>query len=196
MNDLNIFFNTTAVLETSFMPSQFFIKCGDACFTPVRCLFNGNLVTISNLSSLTCSIKTDKEEFNKGRKNPLTIAISIILLIPGVIIGSAFKGLGYLSSYTRKCHVLIRSHNRLTELLLQEQGPTSNPVEDSAPSVQPPIRDPYQDLRESIVAAQQELAQRENDLRELDKRMTALENGRRIAARGNNQEEDSGGYLI
>jgi len=55
----------------------------------------------------------------------IKLALSIVFLIPGLIIGSAFKGLAYLSANVQENHRLIQEH--LTPVN-REIGTVSNPI--------------------------------------------------------------------
>lgn len=91
-------------------------KFGNWCLTPLRYLTDGVTLTISSKDGLaTLNAKREfPQELNptwgSGILKALKVAASIILLIPGTIIGSAFKGLSYASQAIRKQHHLAILH--------------------------------------------------------------------------------------
>src|ERR1700722_17071013 len=110
MNNVSVFFNNRTFTKDSFSISDTPVVFGDWCLTPVRCLFDGNKVTVSNKDG-SLTVDHEKEYATSGyRRNFLQVVASIVLIIPGLIIGSVFKGLGYLSQSTRKRHNLATQH--------------------------------------------------------------------------------------
>lgn len=87
---------------------------GDKGLAPFRCLFNGKSVfSIYGTGSRECmSISIPRASFSST--GMFRTAFSVILLIPGLILGAAFKGLAYLFSDVRKRHSLVRE--RLTPI--------------------------------------------------------------------------------
>lgn len=114
MNHLNVFFNNRIVAENQFPLSNFSAKLGDWCLTPVRCLFDGNKLTIAtHQENLTVVHEKEFARSNNGempKRNYLKVIASILLIIPGVIFGSILKGLSYISSKMREADAHARLH--------------------------------------------------------------------------------------
>lgn len=113
---------------------------GDKGLAPFRYLFNGKTIRVQPRES-------DQEieihhvasfhkrgDWNSSRTNyslkssstgMIKAALSVVLLIPGLILGAAFKGLAYLSSSVRENHRLTKEH--LTPVN-REIGSASNPI--------------------------------------------------------------------
>ena len=87
---------------------------GNWCLTPVRYLFNGDCVTMPWTLNPEEKI-THKKEFDK--KSFLGTIISIVLIVPGLLAGSFFKGLAYLSSKSRNVHLFAARHYPLNYTL-------------------------------------------------------------------------------
>lgn len=93
------------------------VKFGDFCLTPLRCLFHGHKITICTKNNQT-DVAHENEyatqvdpHWNKPKRNYLRIALSIVFLLPGLLLGSFFKGIGYLlSSSIREKHQLVIQH--------------------------------------------------------------------------------------
>ena len=121
MNHFAVFFNHRVHAYTSSSNfSDRSVKFGNWCLTPVRCLFDGNKIgifyetrnhtVVSKLLSSKEYLNSTFNMSNRPKKNVWRVVASIILLIPGLIIGSAFKGLGYLSPSIRAYHQLVIRH--------------------------------------------------------------------------------------
>lgn len=113
---------------------------GDKSLAPFRYLFNGKTIRVQaresdreieihhvasfhksgkwNFSNTTWKLKSSSTGMIKA-------ALSIMLLIPGLILGAVFKGLAYLSSSVRENHRLAKEH--LTPIN-REIGSASNPI--------------------------------------------------------------------
>lgn len=128
MSDLNIFFNTRFECQGDSLGVAGAVgRLGDWFLTPVRYLFDGNKITFSNNKGVLNPVNCENEYSisganpkNKPTKNFLRTTAFIILLLPGTIIGAAFKGLCYLSS-------LVRQRHNLAVNLLSNPNPASNP---------------------------------------------------------------------
>ncbi len=119
MNGLNIFFNTEVKHSGT-------LACiGDIGLTPVRYLFNGSTISKINLRPSNEIAIHHVASFHKnGIENisrthyllkssstgMIKAALSIVFLIPGLIIGAAFKGAAYLFSNVRATHSLVKLH--------------------------------------------------------------------------------------
>jgi hypothetical protein len=134
MNDLCIFLNSR--VENSGALAWI----GDKGLAPFRYLFNGKTIRIQPRKSdqeieihhVTSFHK--KDYWNSSRTNGslkssstgmIKAALSIVLLIPGLVLGAAFKGLACLSSSVRENHLLTKEH--LTPVN-REIGSASNPI--------------------------------------------------------------------
>lgn len=103
-----------------------FVAIGDFYLTPVRYFYNGNKVTIGevglddktrpNIKLVTDTVKHQKEytsskaDKTTPRKNFIRTAFSILLFIPGLILGSLFKKIGYYSEAVKVRHNLAVEH--------------------------------------------------------------------------------------
>jgi len=111
MESLSVFLNTR-IVNYSFSCAGIPVAFGNFCLTPVRCLFNGDKVTISLSASADDNrvrVVHEKEygeygEYGKPKKTWLRVIVSIVLLVPGLLLGSIFKGVGYLSKSIRERH--------------------------------------------------------------------------------------------
>lgn len=120
MDNISIFFNKRIVKENSSTLSYYqdnssfdtvfekSVAFGDWCLTPVRCLFDGDKITVS-IKNQSVTIDPAKEYGGPLQPNRgfLRVVASIVFIIPGIIIGSLFKGLGYLSYSIRERHSLV-----------------------------------------------------------------------------------------
>lgn len=110
MNHLSIFLNQKFYYTAPSLsrPAYLATKLGDFCLTPVRYLFDGKVINISCAKDgqpLYMSYWSGKLITDSRRSYLRTIA-AIVFLIPGVIIGSAFKGAAYLLPSIRQVHRL------------------------------------------------------------------------------------------
>lgn len=125
MTSAGIFFNNRAVAD-SFRFSDVPVALGDWFLTPVRCLYNGNKVTISHKND-AITIEHEKEysdwDNTRPKRNFLRVILSIILIVPGVIVGSIFKGIGYLSQSIQHRHTAIRRHYSPGNIVGDESDP-------------------------------------------------------------------------
>lgn len=133
MSDLCIFLNTK--VENSGALAWI----GDKGFAPFRYLFNGKTIRVQPRQSdqeieIHHVASFHKSYWNSSRTNNslkssstgmIKAAFSVVLLIPGLILGAAFKGLAYLSSSVRENHRLTKEH--LTPVN-REIGSVSNPI--------------------------------------------------------------------
>lgn len=139
MNHLNMFLNNrvfcnevainshVATIVTDIVLLQPLGKLGNFCLTPVRYLFNGDAIQISykeavwvnetgilyGMSQTTFhqdQLKTITHKTDFTSRGFLRTTAAIILLIPGLIIGSAFKAISYLSPAIRENHRLAILH--------------------------------------------------------------------------------------
>ncbi len=114
MNHISLFFNNQ-IINNSIIPdktSKFLaqsVDFGNWCLTPIRYLCEGNLVIVSTkFSSVRHDPAYTKEE---RQKMPfLHVVACIILLAPSLIVGTIFKGIGYLSAPIREKHKLALLH--------------------------------------------------------------------------------------
>lgn len=123
MNHVSVFFNTRIENPTtSFNLANVSLILGSWFLLPARCLFHGHKVTICT-KSVTMTVDHENEYtsfsrsesvrdmMNKPKRNFLRIALSIVFLVPGLLLGSFFKALGYfLSPSTREGHQLAIQH--------------------------------------------------------------------------------------
>ena len=137
MHNISVFFNSRTVNKDSFGFADVPVAFGDWCLTPVRCLFNGNKVTVSTRDGI---VQVDHEKeyaqeniehavynlygFGKPKRTYTRVILAIVFLVPGVIIGSAFKGLGYLAKPIRDRHNLAVQHfTPVTRTIGSQEGP-------------------------------------------------------------------------
>lgn len=133
MSDLCIFLNSR--VENSGALAWI----GDKGLAPFRYLFNGKTIRVqpresdqeieihhvaSFHKSSWNSSSTDRN-LKSSSTSMIKAALSVVLLIPGLILGAAFKGLAYLSSTVRENHRLTKEH--LTPIN-REIGSASNPI--------------------------------------------------------------------
>lgn len=113
-----IFFNNKIIDlridKQSYHTDNILTQWGNWCLNPVRCLFNGKTITISSQNQFIM-VKHEEDyspHFIKSKKHKtlLSVVASIIFLIPGLMIGSVFKGLGYLSRTMRERHCMAVKH--------------------------------------------------------------------------------------
>lgn len=122
------FFNPTILFNTriiafnqSAIAASIFCNIGDWFLTPVRCLFDGRIVeVVHNENSLVYSTNeySDRAELSsvsQSKRNLIRIAIAVALLIPGLLLGSFFKVISYLSHSTRENHKLADAHFKSIE---------------------------------------------------------------------------------
>lgn len=116
MSGLSVFFNHKMInKDDSFLFANVPVRVGDWFFTPLRCLSNGEEVTITNKDNVI-TLKVEKEYYqkegswDKPKRTYLRLALAVVFLLPGLILGTLFKGLGYLTSTIRKRHELILTH--------------------------------------------------------------------------------------
>lgn len=135
MSGFSVFLNNRITPEFTF--GGIHVALGDWFLTPVRCLFNGNVVTITTEKDAAVTVRHARE-FNRNnifgpQKTFLLVIASIVLLIPGIFLGTIIKGLGYLAPSIRENHRLTILHytpidctiigsdsNRLDESRLRE----------------------------------------------------------------------------
>jgi len=114
MNHLNVFFNNRIIAENQFPLSNFSVRLGDWCLTPVRYLCDGNKLTVATHEGhLTVNHQKEFAGFKQGdmrKARYLHVIASIIFTIPGVIFGSILKGLGYISAKMREADANARKH--------------------------------------------------------------------------------------
>ena len=133
MDHLNIFFNTKINEIDSKCMADLPVKFGNFCLAGVRYLFDGNVVTIQNDNGSTKVIfaKEFKPKQSSIQRYFLVIA-AIVSVFPGIIIGTPFKALGYLSSQIQNRHqITVRNI------------PSSKP--DKPPSLQEETKPPQQE---------------------------------------------------
>lgn len=109
MNHVNIFLNTRVEIRNEVGIGKV-SKLGDFCLTPVRCLFNGHVVTIVPKSNQKIEVFHRKAYGHDKERTFLQIIQAIVLLVPGIIFGTVLKGLTYLSKSIRDNHQLIDRH--------------------------------------------------------------------------------------
>lgn len=129
-----------AFLNTRVEGSGALAWIGDKGLAPFRYLFNGKTIRVQPRES-------DQEieihhvasfhkrgDWNSSRTNyslkssstgMIKAALSVVFLIPGLILGAAFKGLAYLSSDVREKHSLAKEHFTPVN---REIGSVSNPI--------------------------------------------------------------------
>lgn len=123
MNHIGVFFNNRIVDQEVFGIAAVASTFGDWCLTPVRCLYAGNQVTLLHKQN-TVTV-THEEEYDisglsceKPQRNFLRVIAYTILLLPGLIVGTVFKGLGYLSSSMRERHRFAVQHYTPTDMTI------------------------------------------------------------------------------
>ena len=116
MDHFTLFFNNRTLNTDSLSLTDLPVAFGDWILTPVRCLFNGNKVTVSTKNAIV-TVDHEKEYYvnsargwHKPKRNFLRVVASIVLLMPCLLIGSFIKGLGYLSKSIRERHLLAIQH--------------------------------------------------------------------------------------
>lgn len=134
MSDLCIFLNSR--VENSGALAWI----GDKGLAPFRYLFNGKTIRVQpresdqeieihHVASFHKEGNWNSSKTNYGLISSSTgmikAALSVVFLIPGLILGAAFKGLAYLSSTVRENHRLTNEH--LTPIN-REIGSASNPI--------------------------------------------------------------------
>lgn len=126
MNNLSIFFNTR--VENSGAIAWI----GDKGLIPFRYLFNGKTISIQIQDSDQKTIEIYHMPSFQKRSEGLSLAgmiktaLSIVLLIPGLLAGGLFKGLAYLFSDVREKHILARKY--FTPVDRREIGSVLNPI--------------------------------------------------------------------
>lgn len=122
MSYVNVFFNTKIVpinatadkLNKPCTAASVSCSIGDWFLTPARCLFNGRLVTLIPGNRLISKHEyydeTDLATLNQPKRNFIRIAIAVALIIPGLLLGTIFKGISYLSPSIRANHNLANAH--------------------------------------------------------------------------------------
>lgn len=113
---------------------------GDKGLAPFRYLFNGRTVRIRTGKSDQVvkihhvasfhkngwwNFSRTNMNFHSSRTSMIKTALAVVLLIPGLILGAAIKGVAYLFSDVRKKHHLAKEH--LTPIN-REIGSASNPI--------------------------------------------------------------------
>lgn len=134
MIDLCIFLNTRAE------NSGALAWIGNKGLAPFRYLFNGKTIRVQpRQSDQEIEIHHVASFHKQGTRNSsktnwdlkssstgmIRTALSVVFLIPGLILGAAFKGLAYLFSDVRKKHRLVKEH--LTPID-RDIGSASNPI--------------------------------------------------------------------
>jgi|GEM_PF-2683676 len=124
MNNIGVFLNHRIIDSHSSSWANTSVIFGDFCLTPIRCLFKGNKVTVSTQNQVVTVSHTEEYadprffSFSRPKRNALRVVASILFLVPGILLGVAFKGLGHLSKTIRERHSLAVQHytpiNRLT----------------------------------------------------------------------------------
>lgn len=117
MNNAGIFFNVC--LEDSYSGLS---DLGNSFLTPVRYLFKGRSVKIiinDNLEPTMHHVRSyHKTPGHQSKSYPLhslpknffKTVLAIVTLIPGLLLGTIFKGLSYLQKSTREEHLALKSH--------------------------------------------------------------------------------------
>jgi hypothetical protein len=113
---------------------------GDKGLAPFRYLFNGatirvqrrgsdNIIEIHHVASFHKSGNSHSSRTSTVLRSSSTgmikAVLSIVLLIPGIIIGAAFKGLAYLSWSVRENHRLTKAH---FTPIIRTIGSPDNPI--------------------------------------------------------------------
>jgi hypothetical protein len=134
MSDLCIFLNTR--VENSGALAWI----GNKGLVPFRYLFNGKTIRVQSRESDqeieihhvasfhkqgTQNYSETNGDLQSSSTGMIKTALSIVFLIPGVILGAAFKGLAYLFSDIREKHRLTKEH--LTPIN-REMGSASHPI--------------------------------------------------------------------
>lgn len=108
------------------IPSSIFtasVKFGEWCLTPIRYLTSGMTLTISSKNDVfTLNAKKGfpkdlNPNFGSRAMRALKVVAAILLLVPGIIVGSAFKGFGYMSQPMRKLHSAAVLHYTPMEII-------------------------------------------------------------------------------
>lgn len=100
MSDLAIFLNT----KIDRHDPNYLASIGDLCLTPIRQIFSGRTVCVVDPGSFV----DPRQPITRGFAKVLKIIAAIVFLIPGLCLGSIFKGLSYLSPKTREYHRIVR----------------------------------------------------------------------------------------
>jgi hypothetical protein len=130
--------NLCTFLNTRIENSGSLAWLGDKALTPVRYLFDGRTFRI-DLKDQTIAIHRVASfakvgDLNSSRTNSelkssstglVRTALAIVLIVPGFIIGIAFKGVSYLFTDVRRKHVLVR--NDITPCV-RSIGKRENPI--------------------------------------------------------------------
>lgn len=101
------------------------VAFGDWCLTPVRYLGNGNEFVVNDQEG--ANRFSHHPAFTSQERNWLRLALAIIFVIPGVLAGTFFKGIGHIEQAARSLHYLATMHNRVIDHL--EVGDPSNPLD-------------------------------------------------------------------
>lgn len=99
----------SAFFNTEVSPVNTLEAAGNFCLSPVRTLFGGRSFTI-----VDDKIVEWKQPKQKVIERILMIALSIILLIPGVIVGSILKGVALISKPEKERHLDIIEYIKTT----------------------------------------------------------------------------------
>ena len=124
MDSIELFFNNriadTRPISEMNVYEDLTAELGDFFLTPVRYLFHGDKVTVSqNDNVVTVNHRLEYgNSYLEPKKNFLNVVASIILLIPGILFGIAIKSFSYISELTRERHKLALSHYHNAEIRL------------------------------------------------------------------------------
>ncbi|MFI5343277.1 MAG: hypothetical protein ACHQUC_03555 [Chlamydiales bacterium] len=168
MNNLNVFYQTST--EGDNAQIDLLKTVGDCCLAPVRYFFRGRNVEFIGLNDneITsiydyASYFTIRNKFllsNALEKKWMRTCLCIIGFIPGLILGSIFKGLSYLKKSIRDEHDLVKLHfEREEHLLINHSAPYSKhqphrisfALEEARKRVNPKAKDVYLHQRVNIV---------------------------------------------
>ena len=100
---------TDAFINTCHKGGNFFEGIGNVFLTPTRYLLGGRTVSKIDLSQSNPEFKSEVRFKYKGPSYFVYTAYAILLLIPSLILGSIFKGIGMLSSKSRQSNRLINA---------------------------------------------------------------------------------------
>lgn len=119
MNHLSLFLNNRVIGNNELRYNgcgDLFARLGNWCLKPVRCLFNGNVVKVyqdysdPKITKVYHMKEYGRETFDSENRTLVKVIKAIVLLVPGILFGSAIKGLTYFSKSIREKHNFVIKH--------------------------------------------------------------------------------------
>lgn len=129
MGNFSVFLNDRIVNNNSYSSADLPVACGNFCLLPVRCLFKGHKVTIFTTNTPTGTALNVRHE-TESKRTFLRVIASILFLVPGLLLGCIFKGIGYLSPSIRENHKLSMQRPMPNP---SENTPDAHPAADPRP---------------------------------------------------------------